>query len=349
MTRGGRIVVILLLVGAAVAMGAVAALDHVIARRFAAVAGAMPPGWMDVLRGRAMPPASARMLAPLRQDAADGSAIVYDTVKGAWDRVALDSVIPHWDAGKSTVGDSLAWDEVLNDPSLDRWARAAAAARWDMLPRVVAHSREGAEHDIFLLQPAHFRRVLSAGRALALRARLRFGRGARADARADGAAVLGLGLQVVDGDPTPEGFISGRALVHEGSLVLQRIGDATRDTLLARRSAEAAAWSESSTAQGWFIFAAAPDSALALARDSSLGMGFRAAAMAGAIGGPLLRPRGLLAGPPRRVLDALDTLAVAADGRARPLAALAARTAHWANHLDPISRWTRIADPTRRL
>jgi hypothetical protein len=88
------------------------------------------------------------------------------------------------------------------------------------------------------------------------------------------------------------------------------------------------------------FLAGQPDSALAIARDTSLALGWRGEAMASLIVGPLQNgARGVMLGIPRSVVDRLEPLRHDRDPEFARLAEITWATANWINGLGP---WQRI-------
>jgi hypothetical protein len=307
----------------------------------------MPEGWTVLLRARnTVPPAVTALAAP-RTEAGDGAAVLWDTTRGIWDLVPMDSVWAHLTAGTSTGGDTLLWREVEGDAVLERWVAAGRRRGWDGLGRILTRSDSvAASHDIFSLRRPDYTNARRALETLTLRGWVRAARGDVAGARADLGAVMAVGEQLLRHEPTLDGLILGRAAVNlaaQGYAILAR---RLRDTILAARADSAQVWSAASTAASYDVLGAVPDTAYAFARDTTLVLGWRAEAMAQMLKGPLARPRYRLSGLPGTVAARLDTIAAGTDA-GTGIAALAAATARWVDDLPPWTRWRRYAPRER--
>jgi len=336
------VLAVLLVCGAVVVTWAV---DQFVSRSYQRVAAAMPAGWGTILRQRTTVPDEVRQLAVARTDTGNGAVILYDTTRGSWQRLRLDSTFAYLSTGRATAGDSLAFREVEADTVLDRWARHARRAEWSSVELMLANSDSIARHNLMALRAPDYRRAIHAIETLALRGWLRADRGNRAGARADLAAVMALGEQLARHEPTLDGLIAGRLVLHRGAEALRRLGQVSRDTALVRRAQAVVDWSQASTADDYDVLRAVPDSALAFAGDSALAAGWRTAALLGLMSGELRRPRGILFGLPQATEDAITRTAAQSDPAFRPLAELAARTAQWLDGITPFERWQRFAGP----
>jgi hypothetical protein len=309
-------------------------------RRDAAVAASMPAGWVELVRRRTIVPASAYQLAPPRDLPSNGADALWDTTRGVWRRLRLDSALARVSAGRPGPRDLAARGEIEHDPVLDRWAQSARSARWSNLRRMTSSPGSGRRHLFDLRQP-RYGHTLQAMEILALRGWLRAGAGDTVGARADFAAVVGIGIMLVRHEPTLDGFLTGRAVVHYGAEGLAHLAARTRDTALARRARDVSGWSAPSTATSYSILIAAADSSLAMARDTALSLGWRTAALMGYVAAPLQRPTGILFGMPRRVLEELEAVSRMGDAESRAVATLALETARAVDRAWPLARWWR--------
>ena len=343
MRRGPR-TLLLALAGLLVAAALVLwGLDALARMRRRMIVRAMPAGWVEIIGARARMPAAALALALPRTDSGDGAGTMDLALRGIWKLMPLDSAYERARSGATTARDTMIWNQLPGDSVLDLWVRAARRSRWDGLDRMLARSGAGASSDLFLLRSADYGNVVRAMETLALRGWVRSDRGDVAGSRADLRAVVGVGEQLLRHEPSLQGFLAGRAAVHAGAQGLHHLAEVTRDSALARRADEAAQWSEPSTAQSYAILPAAPDSALAFARDTSLALGWRVAALRATIEGPLAMPFTRLFGLPARVPSDLDRLASADAGDLGRLAQIAATTARAIDHLAPWTRWSRFS------
>ena len=343
MNRGLRTLLITL-VGLVVAAALVLwAMDAFAGMRRRMIVRAMPAGWVEIIGARARMPSAVAALALPRTDSGDGAGMTDLTLKGIWQVMPLDSAYARARSGTTTARDTMIWNQLPGDSVLNLWVQAARRSRWDGLDRMLARSGAGASSDLFLLRAADYGNVARAMETLALRGWARSDRGDLAGSRTDLRAVVGVGEQLLRHEPSLQGFLAGRAAVHAGAQGLRHLADRTRDTALARLADEAAQWSEPSTAQSYAILPAAPDSSLVFARDTSLALGWRVAALRATIEGPLAMPFTRLFGLPERIPADLDRLSSTDPGDLGRLARIAAATARAIDHMAPWSRWSRFA------
>jgi len=324
---GAGCVVVLVLLAAA---GALLYWERQAARSTARDLGTAPAGWTDSVRMAGRLPDLGEFVLP-RTDSADGAWVVYDTA-----RAFRLGGIQH--AYRAMVGsetpneaDSTLWRALAADTSLDDWAGAARARQWHATERLLATRPPDARPNVMLIPIPAYVPARDAARALVIRGLMRLARGDRIGARADLAAATGLGEQMVRREPTFIGMLIGRATIASGLTGWQRYGVVTRDTALTGRAARLHAWAVLRPAGYAGFLVAAPDSAIAIARDASLVLGARTFALEQLLLGWFVRPRGLLFGPPSDVTRAIEALTTDPDPDMALMAGVAAATAHRLN------------------
>ena len=287
------------------------------------------PGWMDSLRATGRLPDLTGLVSP-STDATDGAWAVYDTTLSI-SRVGVDHAYRALTGtDTATAADSALWVELAADTTLDRWAAAAGASRWDATTRVLATHPAGSVPNILLLPAPDYFRVRNAVRALVIRGIMRLQRRDQDGARADFAAATGIGLRMARREPTYLGFLMGRVAIASGLAGWQRYAAATRDTALAARVTRLQPWAQTRPVSAGPLMAA-PDSALVIAADTGLALGVRTLGLEQALAAWVVRPRALVFGPPRRSLRALDAFAADPDPDMAAMARLFAGTAHRLN------------------
>lgn len=303
----GCVTILVLLAGAALLWN----LERQAARRAAQDAADAPPGWMDSLRITGRVPDLAG-LAIASADTTDGAWLVYDTTRtfrpGGVDH-AYRALLG---TDTANAADSALWTAVAADTTLDGFATAAHAGRWEATTRALAAFPAGARPNVMLLPSPDYLRARTVARALIIRGVLRLQRRDQDGARADFAAATGIGLRMARREPTYLGFLVGRAVVASGLAGWQRYAAATRDTALAARVARLQPWAQRRPASAGPLMAL-PDSALALAADTTLALGVRTLGMEQVVAAWIVRPRALLIGPPRRNVRALATFTTDPD------------------------------------
>ena len=318
--------------------------DYSIASRLRRTLADAPVGWTDTIRVRFRLPDMTGLL--LEGDlAGDAAPLLRDSLQ--WDLAypehAFRSLI-----GKVQVaeGDTAMWRAVRRSPTPDAYVRAARMRDWEATRRLIAISDPAAATNLMALESISYRNERSATRGLLIRGILRLRSGDRAGARSDIAAATTLGYRLAAREPTPLGFYVGRSAIGASMAGWLQLAEVLRDTALARRARAIEAWA---TDDAEFIsskLVAAPDSALALAGDSSLALGLRVEALRSAIGGWLLRPRGFLFGPPRSIVEELHRQATASsDPDYAMLASIAALTAARMNLLTVTGMFREAAEP----
>jgi len=300
-----------------------------------------PAGWTDSLRiaGRVPDPGD---LARPRTDSGDGAWVVYDTARAFQLAGIQHAYRARVGTETATAADSAIWAALAADTALDRWAAAAGTRDWDATTRLLA-MRPGARTNVVLMPVPSYVPARDAARALVIRGLGRLQRGDRAGARADLAAATGLGFQLVRHEPTFIGLLVGHAIAASGATGWQRFAQATRDTALAAQADRLRAWAALRPAGTTGLLAAAPDSAVAIARDTSLALGIRVFALEQVLAGWFVRPRGLVFGPPARVMRTLESFTADPDPDMRRMAEVTLGTARRLNlfGLQGLTRETR--------
>jgi hypothetical protein len=297
-----------------------------------------PAGWADSVRAVGRSP-DLSGLALARTDTGDGAAAAHDGA-WAWPRPGVDHAyrVLITPGTAATPEDSATWRSVAADTALDRFVAAARRHDWRATDRVLAGDSL-AHRNYMTIRVPDYRGVRTAGRGLVIRALMRLRRGDRDGARADLGAVVGLGEQMFRHEPSLAGTLVGRSLIASGVHGWAHYAQSVRDSALAERAALVGAWASvrPPLLGQWLV--GAPDTALAIAADTSLALGLRGDAMADVLLAFLLRPRGFVFGVPGRYERALRAVA-AAGGDAGSLAAIAAVTAQRANllHMSELMR-----------
>ncbi len=286
-----------------------------------------PAGWADSIRALGRLPDLAG-LTPARGEPGDGAGVVHDSAL-AWRGGSVEDAFGAIVGLRAvvTADDSAAWRRVAADTSLDRFVAAARRQDWRALDRALA-SEPLARRNLLALPMPRFAPARNAARALVIRAMVRLGRGEVAGARTDLAAATGLGEQMFRHEPTIIGSLVGRAIVSSAMRGWERYADRTRDTALARRATAIREWAARRPGSASSTLMNAPDTALVLARDTSLALGMRSEAFRGVLNSWVFLPRGIVFGPPSDTREALRAMADhPAGGDAATLAGIAAATA----------------------
>lgn len=298
-----------------------------------------PAGWRDSVRYYGTVPPDAAALAIARTADLNGAELLWDTVPPLHASGAAGAAIERMARGLNvSAGDTALGRDAAADTALSRVATMARARRWESLTLSLARADTATAHNILTLPLPHYSRVRDGARALLVRARLHLAAGRTAQARDDAATALSLGDWMARREPTILGFIVGRVIIHRSAVVLQAAATAEGDTVQATRCARLAAWSERRDLRWFGLATAVPDSALALANDAALALGWRAEAMSAAVLGSLARPAGVLFGPPRRLRAAVAALEGRGDADFARLIRINAATAQWLDDLGPRER-----------
>ena len=297
-----------------------------------------PAGWRDSVRYYATVPADAAALAVARTADVNGDELLWDTVPPLRASGAASAVIDRMARGMNvSATDTALARDAATDTALRRVAAMARARRWESLTLALARADTASAHNILMLPLPRYSRVRDGARALLVRARFHLAAGRTAPARDDVALALSVGDWMARREPTVLGFIVGRVIIHRSAVVLEAVAAAERDTATAARAARLAAWSERRNVQ-FRPATAVPDSALALANDTALALGWRAEAVSAAVLGSLSRPSGVLFGPPRRLRRAVAALDGRGDADLARLIRINAATAEWLDDLGPRER-----------
>lgn len=301
--------------------------------RIAASVRDLPAGWLDTVRAATRIPDVAG-LTLARTDPEDGAGAMRDTAG-----MRVPAGVDH--AYRALIGtaeanaaDSAVWRALDTSTALDRWVTAARRTEWRALDRTLAAADSAvATRNLFALPLPSFNLVRRAGYGLVLRGLRRAQRGDGAGARTDLGAAMALGEQLARREPTMMGVMVGRAVMSASATGWLRLGERAHDGALVARAAAVKAWA---TWRPQFLgsaLGALPDSAIALARDTTVALGVRVFAMEQMLLGALVRPWRLFVGPSRAVRDALRDLERDRDPDAARMAAIASATAGRLNAL----------------
>ena len=301
-------------------------LDVVAGRKIDRELVSAPRGWTDSLRASGTAPAGLAAFRGVRDTPGDGAGIVHDTSLW-WISPSIEGPYRAIVSGWGTREDSATWRSVAADTALDRFAAAARHQEWHALDWVLRGTDSTVRTNILALPIPRFAPIRNAARGLIIRAIERLRHGDAAAARADLGAAVSLGQQLFEREPSAAGALSGRSVIASGVHGWIRYAELTHDTALAARARPVLAWASTPPGGMSGLLLDAPDSALALGADRSLSLGMRAQALQDALSGWLLRPRGMLFGPPGRYRRAIDAMRHDPDADLGRLAAMTAATA----------------------
>jgi len=256
------------------------------------------PGWMDAFRRTYRLPPLAGLALP-RTTEGDGTAAFYAAAL-TWRPIRAPK-------GPTTAADSGQWVKVAGDPKLDRVVAAAALRDWDAATQALPH---GDSTSFLAFRAPPFASMRIALQGLRVRAEERLAKHDLKGARTDLEALMGLGDQMLRHEITLTGMIAGTQAVR---LALPAYLD------LARQSGDSAALTQLGAVQAWaafrptlgtnpVLYLAAPDSALAMAADSSLALGWRQFMLYAYVAGQLSSPRVVGFGVRPAALDRLTPL-----------------------------------------
>ena len=226
----------------------------------------------------------------------DGAALFYTTI-AKW----------RGSSGR-TAADSARWTTVAQDSGLDRVVAAARMRGWDACALAMP---AGDTTDFYQLKPPPLPVVNTALRGLLARADLRRASRNYAGARADLQALIGIGDQMLDHEPTLTGMTAGMQAVRLALAPLRELPGEADDSGRAREFRTAEAWASyhPSISTNPILLIAVPDSAYKMAQDSTLALGWRRWAVHAFIAGHLGQVRTVLFGFPRAGRDSLARLA----------------------------------------
>jgi hypothetical protein len=285
-----------------------------------------PAGWADSLRAYGRIP-DLGDLVPAATDSGDGAWAVYDTAR-AWRVVGVERAYRALiGAMPADAADSALWRRIATDTALDAFAGAARSVSWHATDRVLTSAPAAARRNVMLLPEPKYSPVRDAARALVVRGLMRLERGDRAGARADLAAATGLGSQMLRHEPGYLGFLVGRATLASGLHGWSVYATKTRDSTLGAQVEGFRSQFGGRPGATSGLLMVETDTAISIARDSSLAPGLRLFAVWQMLSASALRPTGLLFGPPRRARACIRELAHDPDRDIARLAEIADRTA----------------------
>lgn len=303
----GCVVVLALVAGAIVFI----VFDVAARRRIGDELGQAPPGWADSLRlaGRA-PDLTA--LSASRTVEGDGSFIAHDSTL-RWSRGNVEDPYRAITSGHGSRADSALWRDIAADTGLQRFADAGRMSEWKALDRLVDRAPVDVKRNVMALPVPMYAPLRNAARGLVIRGLEKLRRGDREGARADLGAATSLGEQVFRREPSAIGSFMGKSIIASGARGWLRYADLAKDTALGRQAWTVFTWASAPPSQIAQLMIVAPDTALVLARDTTLALGVRTEALVNVMNAWMLRPRGFLFGPPRKYKRAIRDLAADRD------------------------------------
>jgi hypothetical protein len=180
-----------------------------------------------------------------------------------------------------------------------------------------------------------------AGIALTMRANRHRVRGELDETAADIGAVLGLGLHLLTSSPTLAGSGIGRNILHPGLYELAHYADAHDDIRLAEQVSWLGLWGSRLTDFSDLLafLSTMPDSALRVARDTSLWPSVRIQALNVLTLGQVMRAKHAWSGTDDRWVAEVESLVDDDDPQFATAARLALGTLHWFNDMGPLARY----------
>ena len=281
-----------------------------------------PANWTDSIRAAGRLP-DLTGLAQLRYDSGDAAAAARALPRRPGIELAYRAIVG---LRQATAEDSAQWRAIMADTSLDTFVALARRAQWRALEVTLAEADSATRRNLFRMPLPRIGNARDASRALVIRAMMRLQRGDRAGARGDLAAVTALGEQAARYEPSMLGNLIGRAQLSSAARGWERYAVRTGDSALAARARGLLAWAALRPQSTWLMMYA-PDSALALAADTTLALGIRGEALGQLLMGRALTPRGFVFGIPRRDLRAMRELAERSGGDMATLTGIAIETA----------------------
>ena len=249
--------------------------------------GAVPEeiqdGWTDRMRQHASPPAALATF--LIDERMDGNAAewVYRYREEAGDNQAYALALNKLRREEAfEARDLAAWNGVLNDPTLDILAQAAAYDDYLSYDLVMALPENEDATNIFTVQgPLHFP-VHFGAQGLALRARRKLASGQPREALNDLRRIFALGDHMMQGEFLLYGYLMGRTILRLAAQEAANYGAVTGDENMIATASEITRWHEETNNSGQLFepMVTMRDSAIAIARDRSLVLGWRAEALA---------------------------------------------------------------------
>ncbi len=299
-----------------------------------------PPGWMDSLRTNATLPAEVEALVLPRTEDGDAAALVQRSTNGTVSLPQADVEEAYqrlYNGEEATSADSVVWLAVAADTTLDLLVTAARHSRWRGVELSVPEGLTAETVGLFDLRSLDDWALSGAGHRLAIRARVRLVGGDRRGAYEDLQAIMGLGELMERRHMSL--YRVGSMFVSIAAKELGHYSQVVGDTALARAAGSAEAWAEAEKVVGWYALGAAPDSALALAQDPTLLLGWRGRALLTFTFARSRRLRVRLFGFPKHVTDELERLAGDPDPDFAHFAQVVSRTVDGFNDLSLLQRY----------
>jgi hypothetical protein len=309
-------------------------LERQLARNGALAVAGTPPGWMDSIRAvRALPAEVERLALPLTEDGDAtplllGSAHSFDWGLAMPAQTVYNGLVLRHQVSPA---DSMHWKAIALDTTLERYVRAARQRRYQPLETLLARSDSGARHNFFAMAVPRFAQTKGVAYGLAVRSRWRRAHVDRRGADQDVAAILRLGAQLYRRDPTLIGCLVGQSMIGIGAVELPSgpaVGEIGNWMRRARRASEYSR-----------LLQLFPDTAVAVAADTAMPLGWRTEALASLVYGDLIHPRQALFGLSRATAARLEPFTKDPDPQMAQTAALVLATWHWVDGLGPRGRW----------
>ena len=241
------------------------------------------PGWTDRMRQHASPPAALATF--LTDERTDGNAAewVYRYHEEAGDNQPYASALGKLRGNEMFVDtDSAAWIGVLDDPTLDLLARAAEYNAYFSYDLVMALPGNEDATNILEVEGSLYFPVLRGAQGLSLRARRKLAAGQRLEALDDLRRVFALGDIMLRRGLLVYAYTMGRNILRLAAREAENYGAVTGDESVAVAAAEITRWYEETNNSGLLFepMVALPDSAIAIAGDTSLPLAWRGEALA---------------------------------------------------------------------
>jgi hypothetical protein len=239
-----------------------------------------------------------------------------------------------------TPDDRALWAEAITDPNLDRFVAAARQQHYASLDLLLANADSLPEPKLTSIAIPDYTTIRSLALAVTLRAYRHRVRGDLDAAGRDIGAVLSVGLHLFTGSPTIAGSMTGKAILEPAVTELAHYWAAREDIRVEEQVSWIGLWAirSSDPSELLSFLPSLPDSALAVAGDTSLMTPVRVQALAAVAVGQVLRAKHVFSGIEQQWVDGVQRLTTTNDPQVARAAEVTVGTLRWFDDMGPLSR-----------
>lgn len=239
-----------------------------------------------------------------------------------------------------TPDDRALWAEAITDPDLERFITAARQQHYDGFDLLLANADSLPEPKLTNITLPDYTSVRTMALAVTLRAHRHRVRGDLDAAGRDIGAVMSVGLHMLTSSPTIVGSMTGRAMLEPAVTELAHYWSAREDIRVEEQVSWLGLWASRNADPSELLsfLPSLPDSALAVAGDTSQLTAVRVQALGAIAVAQVLRAKHLFSGIERRWVDGVEGLAATEDPQVARAAEITAETLRWFDDMGSLGR-----------